>query len=160
MIEGGEDPKFIARRLLILSSEDIGLANPTAFVMANNCFQAVSVIGYPESRIILSQTTIYLATSHKSNSAYEAINYAQHLVKQEGNLAIPLDLRGAHTKLSKEMGYGANYKYAHNYENNFADQDFLPEQLKGTLIYNPANNSKEKSIKDWLLNLWGKRYKY
>ncbi len=160
MIEGGEDPKFIARRLLILSSEDIGLANPTAFVMANSCFQAVAVIGYPECRIILSQTTIYLATSPKSNSSYEAINLAQHLVKQEGDLAVPLDLRGAHTKLNKEMGYGASYKYAHNYENNFADQDFLPEKLRGTLVYQPSNNSKEKNIKDWLLQLWGKRYKY
>ena len=160
MIEGGEDPKFIARRLLILSSEDIGLANPTAFVMANSCFQAVAVIGYPECRIILSQTTIYLATSPKSNSSYEAINLAQHLVKQEGDLAVPLDLRGAHTKLNKEMGYGASYKYAHDYENNFADQDFLPEKLRGTLVYQPSNNSKEKNIKDWLLHLWGKRYKY
>lgn len=160
MIEGGEDPKFIARRLLILSSEDIGLANPTAFVMANNCFQAVSVIGYPESRIILSQTTIYLATSPKSNSAYAAINHAQQLVKNEGNLPVPLDLRGSQTKLNKEMGYGKTYKYAHDFENNFVDQDFLPEKIKGELIYQPSNNSKEKSIREWLKGLWSKRYKY
>jgi putative ATPase len=160
MIEGGEDPKFIARRLLILASEDVGLANPTALVMANNCFQAVAVIGMPESRIILSQTVIYLATSPKSNSAYVAITQAQALVKQYGDLKIPLAIRGAHTKLSKELGYGANYKYAHDHPGNFADQNFLPEALNGKIIYQPGENSKEQSIKQWLKALWSKRYNY
>lgn len=160
MIEGGEDPKFIARRMLILASEDIGLANPTAMVMANNCFQAVSVIGYPECRIILSQTVIYLATSPKSNSAYEAINYAQGIVKKTGDLPVPLDLRGGYTKLNRELGYGKDYKYAHAYENNFVDQDFLPQELKGNIIYEPANNTKEVGIRNWLKLLWKKRYNY
>lgn len=160
MIEGGEDPKFIARRLLILSSEDIGLANPTALVMANNCFQAVSVIGYPECRIILSQTVIYLATSAKSNSSYMAINYAQQLVKEEGDLAVPLDLRGAYTTLNKKMGYGKNYQYSHNSENNFIDQDFLPLELKGQVLYEPSNNPREGKLREWLKSLWKKRYRY
>lgn len=160
MIEGGEDPKFIARRLLILSSEDIGLANPTALVMANNCFQAVAVIGYPECRIILSQTAIYLATSPKSNSSYQAINHAQQLVKQEGNLPVPLDLRGGHTPLNKALGFGKNYQYAHAYENNFVDQDFLPDRIQGKIIFEPANNPKESQIREWLKEKWSKRYKY
>lgn len=159
MIEGGEDPKFIARRLLILASEDIGIANPTAAVLANTCFQSVSVIGYPECRIILSQTTIYLATSPKSNSAYEAIGAAQAMVRKEGNLAVPVDLRGAYTKLNKNLGYGQNYKYAHAFEGNFVEMEFLPEKIQGHIFYEPGNNSKEKSIREWLKKLW-KKYKY
>lgn len=134
MIEGGEDVKFIARRMLILASEDIGNANPTALIMANNTFQAVSTIGYPESRILLSQCAIYLATSPKSNASYTAINEAQQLVRQTGDLSVPLHLRNAPTKLMKELGYGDEYKYAHSYENNFTQQDFLPESIKGTKL--------------------------
>ena len=159
MIEGGEDPKFIARRLLILASEDIGIANPTAAVLANSCFQSVSVIGYPECRIILSQTAIYLATSPKSNSAYAAINSAQAMVRKEGNLPVPVDLRGAYTKLNKNLGYGQNYKYAHAFDGNFVDMEFLPEKINGHAFYEPANNSKEKSIREWLKKLW-KKYNY
>src|SRR5699024_6236353 len=135
MIEGGEDVKFIARRLLILASEDIGNANPTALLVANNCFQAVNVIGYPESRIILSQCVIYLASSAKSNASYEAINKAQSLVKQAGNLSVPLSIRNAPTKLMKELGYGENYAYAHNYEGNFTPHEFMPDEIKGTTFY-------------------------
>ena len=159
MIEGGEDPKFIARRLLILASEDIGIANPTAAVLANSCFQSVSVIGYPECRIILSQTAIYLAASPKSNSAYAAINSAQAMVRKEGNLPVPVDLRGAYTKLNKNLGYGQNYKYAHAFDGNFVDMEFLPEKINGHAFYEPANNSKEKSIREWLKKLW-KKYNY
>ncbi|WP_047545284.1 replication-associated recombination protein A [Psychroserpens sp. Hel_I_66] len=160
MIEGGEDVKFIARRLLILASEDIGNANPTALVIANNAFQAVSVIGYPESRIILSQCTTYLATSPKSNAAYEAIGKAQQLVKDTGNLSIPLSIRNAPTKLMKELGYGDNYKYAHNFENNFAAHEFLPEEIKGTKLYNPGNNSREQAQREFLKNRWKEKYGY
>ncbi len=160
MIEGGEDPKFIARRLLILASEDIGNANPTAIVMANNCFQAVSVIGYPEARIILSQTTTYLAASSKSNSAYLAINSAQQLVKQHGDLPVPLHLRGAYTKLNKELGYGEDYKYAHDYPGNFVEQEFLPEELSGTRLYDPAINARENELRTRLQKLWKKKYNY
>lgn len=158
MIEGGEDPKFIARRLLISSSEDIGLANPTALIMANNCFQAIQTIGYPECRIILSQTTIYLATSPKSNSAYEAINQAQALVKQTGDLSIPLALRNAPTKLMKEMNYGADYQYSHSGSGNFIEQEFLPKEIKGSKLYTPGANAKETSIGEWLKKLWKGKY--
>ena len=158
MLHGGEDVKFIARRLLILASEDIGLANPNALVVANNCFQAVNVIGHPEARIILSETAIYLAVSPKSNSAYAAINAAMAFVKQTGNLPVPLHLRNAPTKLMKDLDYGKEYKYAHTYENHFVEQEFLPESISGTTFYEPAGNSTEKKIKDELLRKWGKRY--
>ncbi|WP_229655521.1 replication-associated recombination protein A [Pedobacter puniceum] len=160
MIEGGEDPSFIARRLLILASEDIGNANPNALLLANNCFQAVNVIGWPESRIILSQTVTYLASSAKSNASYEAIGKAQQLVKQTGDLPVPLHLRNAPTKLMKNIGYGEDYKYAHAYEGNFAEQEFFPEQLSGTTLYEPQNNPAEIKIKERLKSLWNKRYKY
>ena len=160
MIEGGEDVKFIARRMLILSSEDIGNANPTAFIMANNAFQAVSTIGYPESRIILSQCAIYLATSAKSNASYMAIGKAQQVVKQTGDLPVPIHLRNAPTKLMKELGYGEEYKYAHDYTNNFAEQEFLPESLSKTPIYTPGNNSRENTIREFLKNRWKDKYGY
>lgn len=160
MIEGGEDVKFIARRLLILASEDIGNANPTALVIANNTFQAVSVIGNPESRIILSQCATYLACSPKSNAAYEAINKAQQLVKETGDLSVPLSIRNAPTKLMKDIGYGDNYKYAHNYENNFADQEFLPEEIKETTLYTPGNNSRENAQRQFLRERWKEKYGY
>ena len=158
MIEGGEDVKFIARRLLISASEDIGNANPTALVIANNCFQSVSVIGFPESRIILSQTTIYLACSPKSNASYMAINKAQESVKQTGNLSVPLHLRNAPSKLMKELGYGKNYIYSHNKPNS--EQEFLPEQIKGSAFYNPGKNAKENSFREKLKTLWKGKYKY
>ncbi len=158
MIEGGEDPKFIARRLLILSSEDIGLANPNALLLATSCFQAVSMVGWPESRIILSETAIYLATSPKSNSAYMAINDAQALVKETGDLSVPLHIRNAPTKLMKELGYGDNYKYAHSFKGNFAEQEFLPKEISGKVIYSPQENSKEKEIAARLKNLWQDKY--
>jgi len=159
MIEGGEDLKFIARRMLILASEDIGNANPTALIMANNTFQAVSTIGYPESRILLSQCAIYLATSPKSNASYMAIGKAQQIVKQTGDLPVPLHLRNAPTKLMKELGYGDEYKYAHDYDNNFADQEFLPDEIKNTAFYDPGNNSRENSTREFLKNRW-KKYGY
>ena len=160
MIEGGEDVKFIARRMLILSSEDIGNANPTAFIMANNTFQAVSTIGYPESRIILSQCAIYLATSPKSNASYLAIGTAQQLVKQTGDLSVPIHLRNAPTKLMKELGYGEEYKYSHDFANNFAEQEFLPEAIKETVLYNPGSNSRENSNREFLKNRWKDKYGY
>ncbi len=160
MIEGGEDVKFIARRLLILASEDIGNANPTALVIANNTFQAVSVIGHPESRIILSQCATYLASSPKSNAAYEAINKAQQLVRETGDLSVPLSIRNAPTKLMKELGYGDDYKYAHHYKNNFADHEFLPEEIKNTKLYNPGNNSREQAQRNYLKALWKDKYGY
>lgn len=160
MIEGGEEVKFIARRMLILSSEDIGNANPTAFIMANNTFQAVATIGYPESRIILSQCAVYLATSPKSNASYLAIGTAQQLVKQTGDLPVPIHLRNAPTKLMKELGYGEDYKYSHDYSNNFADQEFLPEALSKTPIYVPGNNARENSIREFLKNRWKDKYGY
>ncbi len=160
MIEGGEDVKFIARRLLILSSEDIGNANPTALIMANNTFQAVTTIGYPESRIILSQCVVYLATSPKSNSSYMAINTAQQLVKQTGNLPVPLHLRNAPTKLMKELGYGDEYQYSHNYQNNFVLQEFLPDEIRNTLIYTPGNNQRETQTREFLKNRWKEKYGY
>jgi len=159
MIEGGEDLKFIARRMLILASEDIGNANPTALIMANNTFQAVTTIGYPESRILLSQCAIYLATSPKSNASYLAIGKAQQIVKQTGDLPVPIHLRNAPTKLMKELGYGDEYKYSHDYENNFADQEFLPDEIKNTAFYNPGNNSRENSTREFLKNRW-KKYGY
>lgn len=160
MIEGGEDVKFIARRMLILSSEDIGNANPTAFVMANNTFQAVSTIGYPESRIILSQCAVYLATSPKSNSSYMAIGTAQQIVKQTGDLPVPIHLRNAPTKLMKELGYGEEYKYSHDYQNNFAEQEFLPDAIANTPIYVPGNNSRENGTREFLKNRWKNKYGY
>ena len=160
MIEGGEDVKFIARRLLILASEDIGNANPTALVIANSTFQAVSTIGFPESRIILSQCTIYLATSPKSNAAYQAIDNALHLVKETGDLSVPLSIRNAPTKLMKELGYGHDYQYAHNYDNNFVDHEFLPEEIKNTKLYDPGNNSRENAQREFLRNRWKNKYGY
>jgi putative ATPase len=160
MIEGGEDVKFIARRMLILSSEDIGNANPTAFIMANNTFQAVTTIGYPESRIILSQCAIYLATSPKSNASYLAIGTAQQLVKQTGDLPIPIHLRNAPTKLMKDLGYGEEYKYSHDFANNFADQEFLPDAVKNTSFYVPGNNSRENTTREFLKNRWKGKYGY
>jgi putative ATPase len=160
MIEGGEDVKFIARRMLILASEDIGNANPTALVMANTTFQAVTTIGYPESRIILSQCAVYLATSPKSNASYLAIGMAQKMVKQTGDLSVPIPLRNAPTKLMKELGYGEEYKYSHDYDNNFANQEFLPEEIKATKFYNPGNNSRENSTREFLKNRWKDKYGY
>ena len=160
MIEGGEDVKFIARRMLILASEDIGNANPMAMVVANNTFQAVTVIGYPESRIILSQCAIYLASSPKSNASYKAINKAQQLVKQQGNLSVPLHLRNAPTALMKELSYGKDYHYAHDYPHNFVFQDFMPEELQGTTLYEPCDNPKENALRAYLKSLWGERYGY
>ncbi|MFA9189886.1 replication-associated recombination protein A [Flavobacterium sp. FZUC8N2.13] len=160
MIEGGEDVKFIARRLLISASEDIGNANPTALIMANNTFQAVTTIGYPESRILLSQCAIYLATSPKSNASYMAINTAQQIVKQTGDLSVPIHLRNAPTKLMKELGYGEDYKYSHEYANNFAEQEYLPDEIKNTPIYVPGNNSRENSTREFLKNRWKDKYGY
>ena len=160
MIEAGEDIGFIARRLLILAAEDIGIANPTALVFANSTFQAVTSVGYPEGRILLSECVIYLATSPKSNAAYKAINEAQEKVRQTGNLPIPLHLRNAPTKLMKELGYGEDYKYAHDYKNQFIEQEFLPEEIKGTTFYQPGDNQKEKSIRDFLKSRWNKKYGY
>jgi putative ATPase len=160
MIEGGEDVKFIARRMLILASEDIGNANPTALIMANNTFQAVTTIGYPESRILLSQCAIYLATSAKSNASYLAIGKAQQLVKQTGDLPVPLHLRNAPTKLMKELGYGDEYKYTHDFENNFAEQEFLPDELQNNVLYEPGNNPREKELRTFLKNRWKDKYGY
>lgn len=160
MIEGGEDVKFIARRLLIAASEDIGNANPTALILANNTFQAVSVIGNPESRILLSQCAIYLANSPKSNASYLAIKDAQSIVQKTGDLSIPLHLRNAPTKLMKDLDFGKNYKYAHDYTNNFIDQEYLPEEISGTKIYEPGNNSRENQFKEVLKNRWKNKYGY
>jgi putative ATPase len=160
MIEGGEDVKFIARRMLILSSEDIGNANPTAFIMANNTFQAVSTIGYPESRIILSQCAVYLATSAKSNASYMAIGDAQALVKQTGDLPVPIHLRNAPTKLMKELGYGDEYQYSHHYANNFSEQEYLPEAIATTKFYEPGSNARENEIRTFLKNRWKDKYGY
>lgn len=160
MIDGGEEPSFIARRLLILASEDIGNANPTALVIANNCFQAVNVIGYPESRIILAQATTYLACSPKSNSSYMAINLAQQIIKQTGDLPVPLHLRNAPTKLMKELGYGEEYKYSHDYANHFTEQEFLPQELSGTTLYTPSDYSRERDLKVFLKERWKDKYNY
>ncbi|MEY8021573.1 replication-associated recombination protein A [Muriicola sp. SD30] len=160
MIEGGEDVKFIARRLLISASEDIGLANPTALVIANNTFQAVTTIGYPEARILLSECAIYLATSPKSNSSYTAIKKAQEAVRQHGDLSVPVDLRNAPTRLMKDLGYGKEYKYAHDYQENFVDAEFLPDAITGSVFYSPGDNSREKAIKDYLKQRWKDKYQY
>lgn len=160
MIEGGEDIKFIARRMVILASEDIGLANPNALLLANSTFQAVNLIGYPEARIILSQCAIYLATSAKSNASYKAIGEAQSLVRQTGDLSVPLSIRNAPTKLMKQLGYGKEYEYAHNYEGNFVPHEFLPEEIKGTTFYKPGNNAKENSLKTYLKHLWKDKYDF
>jgi putative ATPase len=158
MVEGGEDPKFIARRMLILASEDIGLANPNALLIADATFRAIQNIGWPEARIILSQCAIYLATSPKSNSAYMAIDDALATVRRTGNLPIPLNLRNAPTKLMKELGYGDNYQYAHAYDGNFVNAEFLPEEIKGQIFYSPGKNAKEAAVKDWLKARWGNKY--
>jgi len=160
MLEGGEDLLFIARRLIILASEDIGNANPTALIMANNCFQAVNIIGYPESRIILSQCTVYLASSPKSNASYLAIDDAIEKVKTTGNLPVPLHLRNAPTKLMKELNYGKEYQYSHQYDNNFINQEFLPEEIFGTVFYVPGNNARENELRNYLKNLWKDKYGY
>ncbi|WP_028376362.1 replication-associated recombination protein A [Leeuwenhoekiella sp. MAR_2009_132] len=160
MIEGGEDLKFIARRLIILASEDIGNANPTALIMATNSFTAVNTIGYPEARIILSQCVTYLATSPKSNASYMAINKAQQLVKQTGDLPVPMALRNAPTKLMKELGYGEEYKYSHDGAGNFIAQEFLPEQVKNQKLYDPGDNAREDGIRKFLKNRWGTKYDY
>jgi putative ATPase len=160
MIAGGEDPLFIARRLLILASEDIGNANPNALLLANNCFQAVNVIGYPEARIILSQTVTYLASSAKSNASYEAINMAQELISQTGDLPVPLHLRNAPTKLMKNIGYGEEYHYSHGYQQNFSPQEYFPDKLSETILYKPGNNTAEQKIRERLKFLWGKKYNY
>ncbi len=160
MIEGGEDAKFIARRLLISASEDIGNANPTALVIANNCFQAVTVIGFPESRLILSQTAVYLANSPKSNASYQAINMAQELVKRTGTLPVPLHIRNAPTKLMKDIGHGADYKYSHDYIGNTGAQEYLPDEVKGTKLYEPGNNAKENSFRTFLKTIWKDKYGY
>lgn len=160
MIEGGEDIEFIARRMLILATEDIGLANPNALLMATTCMQACRFVGWPESRIILSQTAVYLATSAKSNSTYMAISNAQAEVQASGNLSIPLHLRNAPTKLMKDMDYGKNYKYAHDFEGNFVFQEFLPEQLSKKTFFEPAQNANEQKIREKLRVLWGEKYGY
>ena len=160
MIEGGEDVKFIARRLVIAASEDIGNANPTALILANNTFQAVSVIGYPESRIILSQCAIYLANSPKSNASYMAINKAQEIVKKTGDLPIPLHLRNAPTQLMKALNYGKDYKYAHDYKGNFIHEEFLPEPISNSKIYEPGENSREEQFRQKLKKIWGDKYGY
>lgn len=160
MIEGGEDVKFIARRLLISASEDIGNANPTALILANNTFQAVTTIGYPEARIILSQCAVYLANSPKSNASYLAIKNAQDIVRKTGDLSIPLHLRNAPTKLMKDLDYGKGYKYAHDYSQNFVSQEFLPKELENTKIYEPGNNAREQKFRENLKNLWKDKYGY
>ena len=160
MIEGGEDLKFIARRLVILASEDIGNANPTALIMANNTFQAVSVVGYPESRIILSQCVIYLANSVKSNASYMAINKAQAEVQRSGDLSVPLYLRNSPTKLMKDLDYGKGYKYAHDFPNNFADVEFLPKEIIGTKFYEPGKNLREEKFREILQKRWKDKYDY
>ena len=160
MVEGGEDPLFICRRMLILASEDIGLANPNALLLANNCAQAVHQIGMPEGRIVMSQTAIYLAISPKSNSAYLAIGKAQQMVRETGNLSIPLSLRNAPTKLMKELDYGKNYQYSHDFDNNFAHQEFLPDQMKGTKFYEPGTNPSEQKYTVDLRTRWKEKYGY
>jgi putative ATPase len=160
MVEGGEDPLFIARRLVVLAAEDIGLANPNALMLANSCFQAVHAIGWPESRIILSEAAIYLATSPKSNSAYMAISDAQSLVKDTGDLPVPLNIRNAPTGLMKELGYGKDYKYAHQFEGNFVLEEFLPESIRNHVIYNPQDNAREKEVRERLARWWKEKYGY
>lgn len=158
MVEGGEDPKFIARRLIISASEDIGLANPNALLIANNTFQAVAAVGWPEARLILAQCTIYLANSQKGNASYMAMNKAQKLVRETGNLGVPLPLRNAPTKLMKELGYGEGYKYSHDFPGNFVQQDFLPEEIAGKNFFKAGSSAKEKEIETKIAELWGERY--
>ena len=160
MIEGGEDPKFIARRLVIFAAEDVGLANPNALLLANACFDAIHKIGWPEGRIILSEATIYLATSQKSNSAYMAINKAQELVRNTGNLSIPLHLRNAPTKLMKNLGYGKDYQYPHDYQNHFVTDEYLPDEIAGKKLFEPGQNAKEIEISKRLKHLWKDKYQY
>ena len=160
MIDSGEDVKFIARRMLILASEDVGIANPTALVLANSTFQAVSSVGYPESRILLSECAIYLATSPKSNTAYKAINEALEKIKVTGNLQVPLHLRNAPTELMNELGYGEGYKYSHDFQNQFTNQEYLPDEITGTKLYEPGKNKKEDSIRDFLKLRWKNKYNY
>lgn len=160
MIEGGEDVKFIARRLVILASEDIGNANPTALVMANTTFDAVNKIGFPESSLILSQCAIYLASSAKSNSATVAIGEAMRAVQQQGDLSVPLHIRNAPTKLMKNMGYGKEYQYSHNYDNNFSQQEYLPKELAGKKFYEPGKNAREEELRKFLKSLWKEKYGY
>ncbi|WP_186758291.1 replication-associated recombination protein A [Echinicola salinicaeni] len=160
MIEGGEDVKFIARRLVILASEDIGNANPNALLLATQCFDAVKIIGYPEARIILSQCVTYLASSAKSNASYMAINKAQAIVRQEGDLPVPIHLRNAPTKLMKDLNYGKGYKYAHDYEGNFVEEEFMPDKLKGQKLYDPGKNARENDLRKNLQRMWGKKYGY
>lgn len=160
MIEGGEDVKFIARRMVILASEDIGNANPTALVLATSCFQAVNLIGFPESRIILSQCATYLASSPKSNASYMAIRKAQSLIKETGNLAVPLHIRNAPTKLMKDEGYGKGYKYSHDFSNNFTLQEYLPDEIRDTKLYDPGANARENELRKRLKTLWKDKYGY
>ncbi len=160
MIEGGEDPLFIARRMLILASEDIGNANPTALVLANSCFQAVASIGYPECDLVLSQTVIYLATSDKSNASYNAIRAAQAKVKETGDLQVPLHLRNAPTRLMKDLNYGSGYKYAHDFQSSFTEQEYLPEKIKGAVFYSPGSNERENQIRNGLRKNWKSKYGY
>jgi putative ATPase len=160
MIEGGEDVKFIARRMLILASEDIGNANPTALVLANATFEAVNKIGYPESQLILSQCAIYLATSAKSNSATTAIGEAMNAVKEHGDLSVPLHIRNAPTRLMKNLGYGKDYKYSHSYEGNFSEQEYLPKEISGTKFYDPGSNAREEELRKFLKSLWREKYGY
>ncbi len=160
MVEGGEDPKFIARRMLILAAEDIGIANPNALLLAQACFEAVNVIGWPESRIILSEAAVYLATSPKSNSTYMAIEEAIQTVKNSGDLPVPLNIRNAPTKLMKDLGYGKEYKYAHSYSGNFVAENFLPDEIRGTTFYNPGANTREEDIRKKLSGMWKNIYKY
>ncbi len=159
MVEGGEDPKFIARRLIISAAEDIGLANTNALLIANNCFQATETVGFPEARIILAQCTIYLASSPKGNGAYMAINRAQEEVRKSGNLGVPLPLRNAPTALMKELGYGKNYLYSHDYPGNFVQQEFLPEEIKGTAFFAAGSTKKEQELEEIIHKLWGDKYK-
>lgn len=160
MVEGGEDVKFIARRMVILASEDIGNANPTALIMATSAFQAVSMIGYPEARIILSQCAVYLASSPKSNASYMAIGNALQAIAQTGDLPVPLNIRNAPTKLMKNIGYGKGYQYSHDYDNNFAHQEFLPDELSGTVFYEPGKNPREEELRKYLKGLWKEKYGY
>lgn len=160
MIEGGEDVKFIARRMVIFASEDIGNANPTALVLANAAFEAVNKIGYPEARIILAQCATYLASSHKSNASYMAIEEALDIIRKEGDLPVPLHIRNAPTGLMKKLGYGKNYKYAHSYEGNFTEQEFLPDEIKGTTFYDPGKNPREEELRKFLKTLWKNKYNY
>jgi putative ATPase len=160
MLDGGENIEFIARRMLILASEDIGNANPNALLMALSTFQAISMLGMPEARIVLSQCAVYLATSVKSNASYLAINDAMSLVKKTGNLPVPLHLRNAPTKLMKDLNYGADYQYAHVFENNFVEQEFLPQNIAGTKFYEPGNNARENEQREFLRKRWKEKYGY